>query len=154
MDQPDADSARAVVHEEDVYQPVIDGGCEPQADIRVDDEFFVILGDITDELFMSEVDTHVQGSAPTEAASETVVGEVPQQFFQDDLYRPSFEYALDGCHLHNEGYMTKDEDDEVGHFMSLANMCRDKQLFTSFYESLCQQHQPTQQHQSDEPETG
>ena len=66
MDQPDADRAGAFVHEEDVYQPVMDGGCEPQSYIRVDDELFPILEDITDELLMSDVDPHVQGSAPTE----------------------------------------------------------------------------------------
>ena len=49
------------------------------------------------------------------------------------VYRPSLEYDPDGCHLDNEGCTTDDEDDEVGHFKSLANMCRDEQLFTSFY---------------------
>ena len=63
MDQPDADRAGAFVHVEDVYQPVMDGGvkCEPQSGIRVDNEFFPIVEDITDEMLMFEVNPHVQG---------------------------------------------------------------------------------------------
>lgn len=55
---------------EEVYQPVMDGGCEPQADIRVDSSFLPILEDITHELFTSEVHTSVQESAPTGVVSE------------------------------------------------------------------------------------
>ena len=138
---------------EEVYQPMMDGGCELQADIRVDSSFIPILEDITHELFTDEVHTSVQESAPTGVVSDEAqptAGEVPDQVVQDDVYCPSFEYVPDGCHLHNEGCESDDEDDEdgVGHFISLASMCRDEQLFTSYYQSLCQR-QPEQQRSAD-----
>ncbi|XP_042064339.1 uncharacterized protein LOC121808064 [Salvia splendens] len=139
--QPDSERAGAST-DEDVYRPVMDGGCQSQPDIRVDNDIFPIIEDITHELFMSEADTQVHESAPAAAACEEpvpVVEDVPHQV-AEDVYCPSFDYVPDGCHLHNEGSIEEDgSDDEVDHFISLANMCRDEQMFTSYYESLCRQ---------------
>lgn len=43
------------------------------------------------------------------------------------------------CPLHNEG---NDEDDseDVIHFISVDHMCRDEQLFSSYFEELIREH--------------
>ncbi|XP_041989572.1 uncharacterized protein LOC121740965 isoform X2 [Salvia splendens] len=105
--------------QEDVYRPVLDDGSQP------------IIEDITHELFMHEAHTQVQEPAPAEAACAEpvpVVGDVPQQA-DESVFCPSADYVPDGCHLHNEGSTDKDDDNDVGHFISLANMCRDEQMF-------------------------
>ncbi|KAL1535180.1 hypothetical protein AAHA92_31265 [Salvia divinorum] len=39
------------------------------------------------------------------------------------------------CPLHNEGF-EEDEEEDVDQFLSLAHMCRDEQLFNSYFEEL------------------
>ena len=139
--------------EDDVYQPSMDfvatpAVCQPHLEVPT-------VENIPDEMLMSGFNGDVQ-DGPTVGVSEMPdvphaapeVHDEPELEAPEEVYMPSFDYVPDGCHLHNEGPPSDDEDEEMDHFISLAHMCRDEQLFTSYYESIFQQQHPGQEQQN------
>lgn len=105
------------VIDEDVYRPSLDVLNENDnfdfATYLEDNRFYEFFEDTYDPEHQAE--------------SEGQVGENVEN--KEDESRVD-----DECPLHNEG--VDDGDDEVDHFISLASMCRDEQLFSNFYQQI------------------